>query len=373
MMPRGTEWSGRRSGWQACALALAATLAVPVADVLAATGEATPAAAAAVGAALSRPAVIVQAPQRAVLLAAARAGTRTLVVGERGIIALSDDDGRSWRQASVPTSVTLTAVRFADAQRGWVVGHGGTVLATEDGGQHWTRQLDGRVAAQRVLEAARAAGDAKAIAEAERLAAEGADKPLLDLLLLGGQRLLVVGAYGLALASEDGGRSWQSWMPRLPNPKGLHLYAARQHGQTLLLAGEQGLVLLSTDGGQSFLPLATPYKGSFFSAELLNERELVLAGLRGNMLRSSDGGASWSSIASPMPASITATTLGPDGRLLAANQAGFVMSLQGERLVPIHPAPLPPVNGLLAAAGGPPLALTVQGVLSPGAEPGPKK
>jgi photosystem II stability/assembly factor-like uncharacterized protein len=326
-----------------------------------------------VAAAMDRAAVSVQAPERAVLLAADRAGTRTLAVGERGIIALSDDDGRHWRQASVPTSVTLTAVRFADAQHGWAVGHSGVVLATEDGGQHWTRRLDGRTAAQRVLEAARVAGDAKAITEAERLAAEGADKPLLDLLLLGGQRLLVVGAYGLALASEDGGRSWQSWMPRLPNPKGLHLYAARQHGQTVLLAGEQGLVLLSTDGGQSFRPLDPPYKGSFFSAELPSEREIVLAGLRGNMLRSSDGGASWSNIASPMPASITATALGADGRLLAANQAGFVMSLQGDRLVPTHPAPLPPINALLTRAGAPLLAFTVQGVMSPGADPGPKK
>ena len=126
--------------WTALALALAALVAVPVADVLAAPGAAT----AAVSSALDRPAVAVQAPQRAVLLAAARAGTRTLAVGERGIIALSDDDGRSWRQASVPTSVTLTALRFADAQRGWAVGHGGTVLATEDGGQRWVRQLEGR-------------------------------------------------------------------------------------------------------------------------------------------------------------------------------------------------------------------------------------
>lgn len=344
-------------------------LSLMAAAAIAAPGEP----AAAVADALDRAAIAVQAPQRAVLLAAERAGTRTLAVGERGIVALSDDDGRSWRQASVPTSVTLTAVRFADAQRGWVVGHGGLVLATEDGGEHWTRRLDGRRAAQLVLEAARAAGEAKAIAEAERLAAEGADKPLLDLLLLGGSRLLVVGAYGLALASDDGGRTWSPWTPRLPNPRGLHLYAARQRGQTLLLAGEQGLVLLSSDGGQSFQRMETPYKGSFFSAELLGERDFVLAGLRGTMLRSTDGGATWSPIAAPMPASITATALSADGHLLAANQAGFVMALQGDRLVPAHAAPLPPLTGLLVHAGAPLLALTVQGAVSVVVEPGVKK
>lgn len=331
------------------------------------------AAASPTGEALERAALAVRAPGQAVLVSAALAGERIVAVGERGIVALSDDGARSWRQASVPTSVTLTAVRFADAQRGWAIGHGGTVLATDDGGERWTRRLDGRRAAQIVLDAARAGGDARAVQEAERLVAEGPDKPLLDLLLLSGTRLLAVGAYGLALASDDGGQSWQSWMPRLPNPRGLHLYAARQRGQTLLLAGEQGLVLLSDDGGRSFRRVETPYKGSFFSAELLGEQDLVLAGLRGTLLRSRDGGASWSPVAVPMPASITATTLAAEGRLLAANQAGLVMALQGERMVPVNAAPLPPLNALLARPGAPLLALTVQGAMSVGAEPGNPK
>jgi len=331
------------------------------------------AAAAPVGQALERPAVTVRAPAQAVLVGAALAGDRIVAVGERGIVALSDDGARHWRQASVPTSVTLTAVRFADAKRGWAIGHGGTVLASDDGGEHWTRQLDGRRAAQIVLEAARAGGDAQAVQDAERLVADGPDKPLLDLLLLGGSRLLVVGAYGLALESDDGGQRWQSWMPRLPNPKGLHLYAARQRGQSVLLAGEQGLVLLSNDGGQSFRRVTTPYKGSFFSAELPGEQEIVLAGLRGTTLRSTDGGASWAPVGVPMPASITATALLPDGGLLAANQAGFVMALRGDRFVPLNAAPLPPLNGLLPRAGAPLLALTVQGALSAAAEPGAAK
>ena len=330
----------------------------------------TPGAAAPAGPALERAAMVVRAPERAVLVGAALAGERIVAVGERGIVALSDDGARHWRQAAVPTSVTLTAVRFADAKQGWAVGHGGTVLASEDGGERWTRRLDGRQAAQIVLDAARAAGDAHAVQEAERLLADGPDKPLLDLLLLGGPRLLAVGAYGLALASEDGGKTWQSWMPRLPNPKGLHLYAARQRGQTLLIAGEQGLVLLSIDAGRSFRRIETPYKGSFFSAELLGEQDIVLAGLRGTVLRSADGGAGWSPVAVPIPASITATTLAADGRLLAASQAGFVMALQGDRLVPLNTAPLPPLNGLLPRAGAPVLALTVQGAQSAPSTPG---
>nr|WP_319563634.1 YCF48-related protein [uncultured Rhodoferax sp.] len=329
--------------------------------------------AAPVGDAIDRTAVTVRSPERTVLLGAALAGERIVVVGERGIILLSDDRGWSWQQSGTPTSVTLTTVRFADATHGWAVGHGGVVLSTEDGGKTWTRRLDGRRIAQIVLEAARRSADAKAIQDAELLQADGPDKPLLDLLVIDARRLLAVGAYGIALGSEDGGKTWTSWMPRMSNPKGLHIYTARLRSSNLLLAGEQGLVMMSNDAGQSFRRVETTYKGSFFTAELPGDQVIVLAGLRGTVLRSMDGGESWSPLVTPMPVSITGSALTTDGRLLATNQAGFVMALQGDHLQPINAAPLPPLNGLLPQPGGDVLTLTVQGVVSLPAKPGPTK
>lgn len=329
--------------------------------------------AAPVGDSIDRAAVAVRSPERAVLLCAAFAGERIVVVGERGIVLLSDDGGRSWRQSAAPTSVTLTTVRFADATHGWAVGHGGVVLATEDGGKTWTRRLDGRRIAQIVLEAARASGDAKAIQDAERLQTDGPDKPLLDLLVIESRRLLAVGAYGIALSSEDGGKTWASWMQRLPNPRGLHIYTARLRGNKLLLAGEQGLVMMSNDAGQNFHRIETTYKGSFFTAELPGDQVIVLAGLRGTVLRSMDGGESWTPLVTPMPVSITGSALATDGQLLATNQAGFVLALQGDHLQPINAAPLPPLNGLLPQPGGAVLTLTVQGAMLFSAKPGPTK
>lgn len=325
------------------------------------------------GDALDRTAVTVRSPERAVLLGAAQAGGRIVAVGERGLVVVSEDGGRSWLQAGTPTSVTLTTVRFADALHGWAVGHGGIVLATEDGGKSWSRRLDGRRAAQIALDAARADGDAKAIQGAERLKADGPDKPLLDLLVIDARRLLAVGAYGIALGSEDGGQTWTSWMARLPNPKGLHIYTARRRGSALLIAGEQGLVMLSSDSGQTFRRLDTPYKGSFFTAELPGDQSIVLAGLRGTVLRSVDGGANWSPLATPIPVSITGSAMTGEGRLLVTNQAGFVMALHGDRLQPINAVPLPPLNGLLPQPGGAVLALTVQGPMPLPPASGPAK
>ncbi|MCK6401338.1 MAG: YCF48-related protein [Sphaerotilus natans subsp. sulfidivorans] len=311
--------------------------------------------------ALTRPAQPVRQPARAVLLGASTAGTRVVAVGERGLVALSDDAGAHWRQAPVPTSVTLTTVRFADARRGFAVGHGGIVLASEDGGESWTRVLDGHRIATLEVETARAGTDTAALKAAERLQSDGPDKPLLDLLVLDPQRVRVVGAYGLALASDDGGRTWQSWRMRLPNPREAHLYALRRRGDTWLVAGEQGVVLSSNDDGRSFQRLTLPYAGSFFTAELLAAQTLLVAGLRGNVWRSTDGGGAWSPLPVPVPAGITASAFTPDGRLLLASQAGLVLVAKGEALAPLPGAPLPPLNALLPLEGGRVLALTTQG------------
>jgi photosystem II stability/assembly factor-like uncharacterized protein len=321
------------------------------------------AAAAPVADAPQRPALMVKAPARAVLLAAARAGDRIVAVGERGIVALSDDGGASWRQAPVPVSVSLTSVRFADARHGIATGHGGIVLTTADGGQTWSRRLEGRQAAQLALEAARASGNPAEVAAAERLVADGADKPFFDVAVFDAQRFVVVGAYGLAFATSDGGQQWQAWMPRLDNPKGLHLHAVRRAGDALLIAGEQGLLLRSDDAGRSFRRLASPYKGSWFTAELPAPGDMLVAGLRGNAWRSTDRGSSWSQLAAPAPATFVASAIAADGALLLANQAGLVLRAQGAQLVPVNARPLPSPSGLVTDPRGKLLAVGAAGAM----------
>jgi len=299
-----------------------------------------------------------------VLTAAAYAGSRLVVVGERGLILLSDDEGENWHQAESPVSVTLTAIQFADDENGYAVGHGGIVLRTTNGGKNWQRLLNGRVLGERLLEDALQARDEEAIHQARLLVDDGPDKPFLDILVINAHHIVAVGAYGFAYESKDGGQTWQSWMERVDNPLGLHLYSIRQSGERILIAGEQGFVALSLNGGKSFETLDPIYEGSFFTAQLTGDKGIIVAGLRGNVFLSHDNGADWVSVTNPVASSITASYLSKDGQLFVANQAGTVLALQGNSLIAATTTPLPPLTNLLEKAAGGVLALSIHGVVS---------
>jgi photosystem II stability/assembly factor-like uncharacterized protein len=325
--------------------------------------------------ALGRPARPVVRPDKVVLQGAAVAGSRVVVVGERGVVALSDDGARRWRQAKcVPVSVTLTAVRFADPMNGWAVGHGGVILATRDGGDTWSLQADGRTLAQAAVRAAasrtpdpRGAALAK---QAEQLVQDGPDKPLLDLHVIDARRIVVAGAYGLFAETIDGGATWTAALDRLDNAKGLHLNEIAARGEHWLLVGEQGLLLRSIDGGSRFARLASPYAGTWFAAASPAEGEWIVAGLRGQAWRSVDGGERWSRLEGAPPASFASASALPDGGVLLANQAGQLLTSRGGSALAVVPgASLPPLSQALALPGGALLALGWAGAIRLEARP----
>lgn len=307
---------------------------------------------------------------QAVLQDVTRAGDRLVAVGERGVVLYSDDNGQQWVQASVPVSSTLTAAQFVDAHEGWAVGHAAVVLHTTDSGQSWALQLDGKRAAALEFAAAEHSGEPSRIAAAQRLMTEGADKPLLALHFSDAMHGLVVGAYGLAMTTADGGRTWQSAMATLPNPRSLHLYALAQQGQTLFVVGEQGLLLRSRDAGHSFQALSSPYEGSLFAAAVLPDGRLLIGGLRGHLFASHDQGASFQPQANPLPASLNAIRV-VGQRLLMVNEAGALLHSELDK---ISVQPMPgftgrPLTAVTEAADG---ALICAGVAGPVRMPMPK-
>ncbi|WP_321350440.1 YCF48-related protein [Halopseudomonas oceani] len=218
----------------------------------------------------------------ATMLAATRAGERIVAVGDHGVVLLSDDDGASFRQASaVPLSSPLTAVSFINAQTGWAVGHWGSILLSEDGGEHW---------------------------HVQRLTPDD-DRPLFAVHFFDQRDGVAVGLWSQVLITRDGGRSWQE--QSLPPPPGarradLNLMSLFTDAQgRLYAAAERGKVLRSDDRGLTWRYLDTGYSGSFWTGAALADGRLLVGGQRGTLMLGSADGQVWKTIELGSKSSIT--------------------------------------------------------------------
>jgi photosystem II stability/assembly factor-like uncharacterized protein len=272
------------------------------------------------------------------------AGKRLISVGWRGHIVYSDNQGKSWTQASVPVSSDLTAVSFPSPQNGWAVGHDGVVLHSSDGGATWVKQFDGRAAAQVMATQHRSwkncsgchdkmvppagkpkgAADASLMADLKSFTDQGPDKPFLDVWFENDSTGFIVGAFNLIFRTTDGGKIWEPWFDRTENKKRLHLYKIKPVGQDLFICGEQGLVLKLDRVSGRFNALKAQYLGSFFGITG-KPGSVVVFGLRGNAFRSLDGGASWQKVETGVQAALTGAAVTEDGRIIMVSQAGQVL------------------------------------------------
>ena len=318
---------------------------------------------------LREPSTMTARAPRSLLTQVVRAGDRLVAMGERGLVVLSDDGGRQWRQARVPVSVTLTSASFADARLGWMAGHSGVVLHTTDGGETWGLQTDGVALAKAALAQAHAltettAGREDSIQRAQRLVDDGADKPLLSIRFADAQRGMAVGAYGLAAITDDGGKNWVPCLNRMPDPRAMHLYAVVNHDKTWVVAGEQGVLSRSRDDGASFEPLTSPFKRSFFAATATQNGGFMLAGLLGNACRIEPGSTEVATAELPAPFTILSCIELRDGRVMLLAQGGrlLVSSDDGAHFTEQQPPRRVPLTSLTQAADGGLVATSLAGV-----------
>ncbi|OJA44304.1 glycosyl hydrolase [Burkholderia ubonensis] len=290
----------------------------------------------------AKPAHAWAAPTRMMLTDATRAGRRVVAVGEHGVILLSDDDGRTWRQSRrVPVSATLSAITFADAQHGWAVGQWGVILATADGGETWEKQrIDTSV-----------------------------DQPLFSVVFTNARDGIAVGLWSLMLQTHDGGRTWTR--TTLPKPPGggkadrnlYHIFADRQGA--LYIVSEQGTVLKSTDGGANWRYLQTGGKGSLWTGVAMPDGRIVVGGLLGSLFQSSDGGATWAPLNPGTKSSITDVVATGNG-LLAVGLDGLVLTQRanGESFELAQRPDRATLTAALVGAVGKPLLFSQDGVLA---------
>jgi photosystem II stability/assembly factor-like uncharacterized protein len=314
---------------------------------------------------LQAPALLSDKAVSSVLMDVCHIDDRLIVVGERGHILYSDDSGRTWIQAQVPVSVTLTAVAFPSRKKGWAVGHDGAIVHSQDGGMTWKRQIDGAAINQLMLakleplihkyKQGLAIADEQQRTDIEstlenlefflddvKMAVEeGPTQPLMDVWFKNEREGIVIGAFGVLLRTIDGGENWVSLVDRIDNPDGFHYYGICRSGNALFIAGEAGMLFRSDDWGQSWNRLESTYEGSFFGITGSDDGSVVAAfGLRGSLFLSYDNGKRWDRAQHRKKASISAGSFFSDetlylvcvdGSILQSRDKGKTYQMLAER------------------------------------------
>jgi photosystem II stability/assembly factor-like uncharacterized protein len=256
------------------------------------------------------------------------------VVGERGHV-LSSGDGKTWKQQTVPTRSTLTAIATADGQL-WATGHDGVIIHSADGGQTWSAQRRDPFQLQPQED------------PADHDPRQGS--PILDILFTDANNGIAVGANSLMLITSDGGVTWASKqaLPKTEAPTSapvadeagvfsqdqLTLGAetdphfnsiARTGSGALVIVGERGTFVRSRDGGATWQKASFPYAGSMFGVLSWDGDHILAFGLRGNVYESDDLGDTWRKVDSGVNSSLIGGQALPNGGAILVGSNGVVL------------------------------------------------
>jgi photosystem II stability/assembly factor-like uncharacterized protein len=283
------------------------------------------------------------------ILAITTAGDHLVAAGPRGLVILSDSEGKNWRQAESPVQSDLVDIEFPDPANGWICGHDGVILHSSDGGHIWHKQLDGitaKASFERYYSGRIAAGDKSQLENLAQIHLNydnGPSLPWLGIWFSDANTGYAVGPFGDLAATPNGGKTWQPWLDHIDNPNNLDLNAIAAIGGQIYIVGEQGMVYRLDPGTQKFIAYPTGYAGSLFGLTGTS-KTLIVFGLRGTIFRSETGGQSWIRAVNPSQSSIMSGIVLPDHRIALVDVNGEILmsSDDGARFSPYRaPQPMP--------------------------------
>jgi photosystem II stability/assembly factor-like uncharacterized protein len=222
----------------------------------------------------------------------------------------------TWQpQRSGIDEVFLLGVAFVDATRGWVVGGSGTILATTDGGETWSRQDSG----------SRAELNAVVFPDAAHGWAVGNDES----------------GVGTILSTVDGGATWRQQATSASLLSGL-AFPDTTHGWVV---GGSGTILATTDGGETWAAQAAGSTASLLGVTFVDAVHGWAVGVdsprgRGTILATADGGETWKAQRARTSGPLTAVAfpdaahgwaVGEHGTILATDDGGETWSAQSPK------------------------------------------
>ena len=246
-------------------------------------------------------------------------GSRTIAVGQMGLILVRDGDG-AWRKVESGTTRRLLQVDVNKAGHAYITGAFGTLLKSTDGGDSWKS-----IAPNWSMLYDAGGGDLAAVR----------DEPtnyIVDVAEDGS--VLIGGEYGQIMRSPDGGICWEIAY-RHPSEGGdsaptLFGMEIRLDG-TGFAVGQSGLVVRTENGGRTWSQVPTSSAATLFSVTSTADGRVTAVGQRVG-LRSLDGGATWNSLTAldltlNWYSSVTHAESAPSGEVIAVGHSGRIIRL----------------------------------------------
>lgn len=176
---------------------------------------------------------------------------RGWVFGEGGTIYATRDAGDTWTRLQSPTRHLLLGGIFIDEDRGWLVGAGATIIQTSDGGDTWYQsrlpqvEKSVRFAATSFVDnrVGWAVGSGGSIYRTDnggrtwQQQNSGVETDLFDVKFLDALEGWAVGAEGTIIHTTDGGLNWTSERSSTPHPLERIFFVDRAHGWAVGFGG----------------------------------------------------------------------------------------------------------------------------------------
>lgn len=219
---------------------------------------------------------------------------RAIIIGYGGKILLTEDGGSSWsRIPSGTEDHALYSIAFADKDTAWIAGQDGLILKSSDGGKSWELQNSGTA------------------------------RHLFGVMALDRNRAWAVGDRSTLTVTTDGGKTWTARQIKTGEDLTGGISIAAQDpvyydvrfvdAMRGWISGEFGKLLHTTDGGQTWVEQQQGLMGdeffdvldlpTMFGMSFKNAQEGVAVGIDARIARTANGGATWAweDVQSPYP------------------------------------------------------------------------
>lgn len=193
------------------------------------------------------------------------------IVGTGGMIVKTTNGGQTWlyNNSNTSTSTQIYGVDFVNSSTGWAVAQSGIIRKTTDGGTTWNSQASGQTVA------------------------------LYDVSFVNDQLGFIVGASGRILRTTNGGTNWTSITSGTTQTlRELHFVDS----QNAWVVGLSGTILYSSNGGINWTPQTSGVTKYLRAVSFYNNQTGYTVGDGKTILKTTNTGNNWVKLSAPAQA-----------------------------------------------------------------------